>query len=81
MKRGILLTYDKTIGWACTEPSRELRSFVVKQHWVNKLSIHREGEPEDVEQGSKKRKPHPPASMFVRAVGWQGYGGCAVTLW
>lgn len=56
VKRGIELTYDKTIGWSCTEPSKELRSFVVKQHWVNKLNMQRQGEPVE-EPGKKVKRP------------------------
>lgn len=70
IKRGIELTYDKTIGWSCTEPSKELRSFVVKQRWVNKLNMHRQGEPADDELGKKIRKPSSTASTFVPDMGY-----------
>ena len=42
-QRGLIIEYDKKIGHCITQPSKELRSFIAKQKWRNKLNIHRSG--------------------------------------
>lgn len=40
-KRGLVISYDKRIGWSITEPSKELKSFVAAQHWNGKIKMNR----------------------------------------
>jgi DNA-directed RNA polymerase subunit RPC12/RpoP len=42
-KRGLDIDYDKRIGHSITQPSKELKSFISKQGWKNKLNLHRRG--------------------------------------
>lgn len=40
-KRGLEISYDQTIGWSITQPTKELKSFIKSQKWVNKLNLNR----------------------------------------
>lgn len=42
-KRGLIIDYDKSIGWSITTPAPALRSLCTAQHWRNKLTLVRSG--------------------------------------
>lgn len=68
-KRGLLIDYDKTIGWSLTSPSPELKSFVNAQKW-RKITLARGYEvkdPKAKKPSSTRKYECPCCGMSVRA--------------
>lgn len=67
-KRGLIIEYDKTIGWSVTTPSPELKSFVNAMKW-KKITLSRGMEIKDKgkKPSSTRKYECPCCGMSVRA--------------
>lgn len=69
-KRGLIISYDKKIGWSITEPSKELRSLCARMHWNGKLTAYRAWtpkDPKDPRPSSTRKYVCPCCGLSVRA--------------
>ena len=69
-KRGLIINYDKRIGWSLTTPSEELKLFIQKNEIFRRITLHRITTPKEKKASSSTRKyvcPNSNCQQNVRA--------------